>query len=368
MLLTARNLSIVIAITIAFVVSGCGDREDTGHVVSPSTDVGKPDQLPSFASLSLYSTGSPFNQKISPNPEIDPNSAMLISSLSSVGQIILSVKKFAAPVYLSDENTPRHDVKLECGPAWERGVAVMKDVPIPEWAEPGFDGEPGDPPPSGCGEDSDQDNHMIILDLSTRCEYDFWQARKTNSQWVASWGNSISMDSNGVFPKGFSARGSGFAFLGGVVWPDELQAGNIEHTLAFNYPFPKSGGPVPPATDSDGESERADAIPEGALLQLNPNLNLDTLNLTPYEKTIAKALQEYGMILGDGGGDRDVGLQAVDPKSVAGNPYQGVLPDEEWVSLPNISLQEFRVLKLPPQISSWQDNLELVSSSCGVLQ
>lgn len=57
----------------------------------------------------------------------------------------------------------------------------MKDVPIPDWAEPGFD---GGHLPTGCGEDSDQDNHMIILDLSTRCEYDLWQARKTNKQIV----------------------------------------------------------------------------------------------------------------------------------------------------------------------------------------
>lgn len=368
MLLTVRNLSTVIAVAIAFVTSGCGDSEENSYVVSPPTDVGKPDQLPSFASLSLYSADSPFNQKISPNPEIDPNSAILVNGLASVGQLILQIKKFAAPVYLADENTPRHDVKLECGPTWELGVSMMKDVPVPDWAEPSFDGEPGDPLPSGCGEDSDQDNHMFILDLSTRCEYDFWQARKTNGQWLASWGNSIRMDSNGIYPKGFSARGSGFAFLGGVIWPDELQAGRIEHALAFNYPFPKAGGPVAPATDSDGESERVDALPEGALLQLNPDLNLDELNVTPSEKAIARALQEYGMILVDGGGARDVGLQAIDPRSVAGNPYQGILPDEEWVPLPNISLQEFRVMKLPPQISSWQDNLELVSSSCGVLQ
>lgn len=184
----------------------------------------------------------------------------------------------------------------------------------------------------------------------------------------ASWGNSIRMDSSGVFPKRLSARGSGFVFLGGVIWPDELKSRRIEHALAFSYPFPKSGGPVPPATDSDGESKRDNAIPEGALLQLNPKLDLGNLNLSPYEKTIAKALQEYGMILVDGGGNQDVGLQAIDPISVTVNPYHDILPDEDWVPLPNIPLKEFRLMKLPHQISNWQANLGLVPSGCGVFQ
>ena len=53
---------------------------------------------------------------------------------------------------------------------------------------------------------------MIIMDLGTRCEYDFWQARKVSGKWIASWGNSISLDSSGVYEKALSTRGSGFAF------------------------------------------------------------------------------------------------------------------------------------------------------------
>lgn len=321
----------------------------------------KPSELPTFENLSLYSKNSPFNKRIEPNPEIDPQSDQMIKKLVSSGQLLLQVKKYSAPVYFADENTPRTNVELTCGPVWELGVSVMKNVPIPEWAEPVFDGEP---PIIGCGEDSDQDNHMIILDLTTRCEYDFWQARKENDKWVASWGNSISMDSDGVFPNGLSARGSGFAFLGGVIWPDELLKGRINHALAFSYPFPRSGGPVPPATDSDGVISDDDAIPEGAVLQLNPDLDLNELNLTPYEETIAKALQEYGMILVDGGGDQDVGLQAINPASASKNLYEGVLPDEDWVYLPNIPLKQLRVLKLPPQNTEWQNNLKLSSNNC----
>ncbi|MBF0432546.1 MAG: hypothetical protein HQK83_14775 [Fibrobacteria bacterium] len=369
MQLSIKNIFVITGLAIFTILSNCGDSEETtSPYITPYTSVGRPEHLPKFSSLSLYTPNSPFNKKISLTPEIDPNSKALVNGLSEAGNLILQVKKYTSPVFFADDNTQRYDIELACGSEWELGISIMKDVPIPDWAEPGFDGEPGDPHPTGCGKGPDQDNHMVILDLTTRCEYDFWQTNKIKDKWIAGWGNSLPMDSNGVFPKGLSSRGSGFAFLGGVIWPDELQAENIEHVLVFNYPFPKSGGPVSPATDSDGESERSDALPEGALLQLNPDLNLDSLNLTPYEKTIAKALQEYGMILADGGGSNDIGLYAINALSTIGNPYQDILPDEAVVSLSNIPVQEFQVLKMQPQVSDWQDKMEVTSSSCGTMQ
>lgn len=82
-------------------------------------------------------------------------------------------------------------------------------MPIPDFAEPANDVDGTDNPiPTGeCGEYSDQDNDMIILDLETRCEYDFWQMRKENGRWVASWANNISMGSTGIFEKGLFANG-----------------------------------------------------------------------------------------------------------------------------------------------------------------
>lgn len=204
---------------------------------------------------------------------------------------------------------------------------------------------------------------MVVLDLENRCEYDFWQARKTTEGWLASWANGISMDSDGIYPHGLSTRGSGFAFLGGVIWPDELQIGHIDHALAFNHPFTKAGGPVAPATDSDGEVNQQNAIPEGALLQLNPDLDLTSLGLTPYEMTIAVALQEYGMYLVDNGSS-GVGLYAIDPKCVIGNPYEGVLPDEDWPTIANIPLDQFRVIEMGPQNENYQVELGIIESSC----
>jgi hypothetical protein len=148
-----------------------------------------------------------------------------------------------------------------------------------------------------------------------------------------------------------------------MIWPDELEAGEINHALGFSYSYPKAGGPVLPATESDGRSRRRDAIPEGALIQLNPDLDLDTLGLTTYEMTVAKALQDYGMFLGDIGGG--IELEVINSISVQGDPYEGLFGSQDgkrYVYLNNIPINEFRVLKLGPQDPD--PDIELVPSGC----
>lgn len=331
----------------------------------------KPASLPAFSDIRLYSADSVLNRKIPPGAELDPNSAdyvnRIVQAAAATG-FVIEFKQYSSPVYFADSHTPRWDVHLACGQDYA-GVDTFKDVPIPNFAEPANDVDGADNPiPFGvCGDAADQDNQMIILDLGTRCEYDFFQARRENGRWVASWANSIRLDSNGIYEKGFSSRGSGFATLAGLIWPDELQKGEIHHALGFSYPGVAAGGPVPPATESDGVSTAKWALPEGARLRLDPSANLDAFGLTPYEKTIAKALQEYGMILFDDGSS-GVSVEAIDPKSTKGNPYEGLLPDVDFPELNHIPLDKLQLLKLPPQNPNADETGALVPSGCGIIQ
>jgi len=348
--------------------AGSGENGGGGDPGGGTGGGSLPASFPTYASVSLFSAGGIFDQPIPPTPEIDPASSTLIGSILRSGGLVMSVRQYSTTVFFADASTPRHNVKIECGPAWELGVSQMLNVPIPDFAVPQFDTDGASNPPVGCGDASDQDNFMVILDTGSRCEFDFWQARKSNGSWAASWANRISLDGSGVFARGLSSRGSGFAFLGGVIWPDELVSGRIEHALVFNYPFTKAGGPVAPATESDGESTAADAIPEGARLQLDPALDLTGLTLAPYERTIARAMQEFGLLLVDNGGDVGIGLYAIDPGSVQGDPYGGLLPADDFVTLPNIPLNQLRVLKLPPQNADFQAGLGVETNSCAVMQ
>jgi len=365
-------LSIILFIACGGDSSGVGDGNGLDRPVDPVSvnNSLKPEALPTYASLNLYNANNPFNKLIGDNVEIDPNSSSYIQKLASASQdgdtFILTLKQYSATVFFADTSTPKFDVRLACGIDWEVGVSNLLQVPIPEFAEPTFDIDGSDNPiiAGKCGEDADQDNNMIILDLENRCEYDFWQMRKEGNTWVCSWGNVISIDSDGIFAKGLSIRGSGFAFLGGVIWPDELVNEEINHALAFNYPFTKSGGPVAPATESDGITNSANALPEGALLRLDPTLDINTLGLDKNAKTIAIALQKYGMYLVDNGGDSGIGFYLIDPKSTKTNPYIDFLPNEDFPLIKKIPISRMQVLKLPSQNTNFQSNLDFVANDC----
>lgn len=104
------------------------------------------------------------------------------------------------------------------------------------------------------------------------------------------------------------------------------------------------------------------AIPEGARVRLDPSLNLDRLGLTPYERTIAEALQTYGIYLGDDGGG--LALQAINPISASGAIYDGLLPDQRYVSLNGIPVNRFQVLDFPQPTPASELDIRVVSTPC----
>ena len=292
-----------------------------------------------------YRSDSPFHQKIMDNPEIDPNSAAMVARLAkyATGGLVVATDEWAIPIFYANGSTQRYDVRLTA--SWlpfvnDRQIEYLKNVPIPDSAQPD---------PMG-------DGHMTIIDLRQGYEYDFWQMRKVNDSWQASWGNRIDLDSTGIYPNGMSSLGSGVAGAGGLIWAQELQSGIIRRKLLFTVPpqVCAAGGPVLPATESDGTSTEANTIPEGAILQLDPSIDVNDTShgFTKLEKIIAKAMQDYGVIIGDVGSS-EFGVRAVSPLSYPNNPYIELTRSEDtwhgFIFLRNISISDLRVLKLPPQ-------------------
>ena len=277
-------------------------------------------------SLPPYAVTSPLNAPIPADAVVDPNSSTSIQGIADVGsgRLVLSLRLWTVSVFYADAKTLRVRVPLTAD--WAHG-RITKPVPIPANARP----------------DPSRDAHMVVVDRGVDCEYDFFRAQQSSDgQWSSAWMNSIRLSSNGIFPNGDGARASGFALLAGLIFPAELRSGEIRHALAFNYPYAKAGGPVWPATSSDGGSTVPGALREGTLVRLDPTLDLATLSLKPYERTIARALQVYGMYLVDHGGS--VGLYAVNPISYRGVPYRDLVPDNDYVDLKGIPLDRLQVL------------------------
>ncbi|UCD28258.1 MAG: Ig-like domain-containing protein [Planctomycetota bacterium] len=288
----------------------------------------------------FFASNSFWNTPIGSNPQIDQNSSTMIDRFNQVvsqfSGIWLGFDHDVVPIYFADANTPQQNVTLTA--LWSP-ITTRSNVPIPSHALP------------DCGDD----NFMSILDTVNNVFYDFWQVTKqSDGSWSGSWVSSpLAANGDGSFPGTFEdakmgVRVSQFPLATGLVWPHELSAGKIEHALVFAYNFTRSGVYSTPAKGTDGANNDLSAIPIGALLQLDPSLNLDTLNLTAYEKVIANALQNYGMYLGDSGGGISISL--VHPYSFAGNPYTGLLPDsvitEGGILLDKIPADRFRVLQM----------------------
>jgi hypothetical protein len=74
-----------------------------------------------------------------------------------------------------------------------------------------------------------------------------------------------------------------------------------------------------PAQRTDGRTDRDNALPEGAHLRLDPDLDLDALNLPAPMRAIARAAQKYGIYIRDGG--TNVALYGQDPTPFGVDPY-----------------------------------------------
>lgn len=328
----------------------------------------------------LYSSASPWNQPVPIAPDIDPNSAAMVAGLAAARAekgFPVAIEDWTVPVYFADAGTPRYTVTLrQAPPQWTNAYGTPNDFVA---APPGWLTDPttwspriglpraSDPTalrdvpiPLGAQPDPELDGHMTVIDARGGCEYDLYAAHREEGAWTAVWGNSTPIDGSGVYPRGLSSKASGFAGAAGLIFPEELRSGHIDHALFMAFPFTKAGGPVPPATSSDGRTGGDYAIPIGARIQLDPSLDLNALELKPYERTVARALQRYGMIVGDTGGA--MSLYAASPQSYRKNPYAGLLPDSAYAYLDHIPVDRFRVIKLLPQRPSL--SLGIQSDGC----
>jgi hypothetical protein len=329
--------SLVCAAAVLYSALPAGSDVAGGVKQSPRWKCGPPVVAPAgpttvaWGKLALppFDDGGPFNNPIPATAVVSRSSGTFVSKLAELGRsrgFGVAVRAWTVPVFFATPATKSQTVPLTAHFARR---PVSRPIPLPRWARP----------------DPEGDGHLAIIDPATGCEHDFWQAaRNEDGTWSASWQNSVPLAGTGVFPSPkLSARGSGFALTSGLIHPGELRAGEIKHALLFSYRYTRKGAPVWPATESDGQTSASYALPMGALLRLDPSLDLEALELTPVEQTIARALQVYGMYLGDTGGA--VSLYAVHPSSYKTNPYGDLFDSGPYTLLKGIPLDRLQLIE-----------------------
>jgi hypothetical protein len=278
----------------------------------------------SFDPATLFTSG-PFREVVS-SWSVDPGSATSIGLLSGIN-LVASLRQWTVAVYGAAAGTTLTDVALTN--TWGSGLTQLKGVPLPTGVLPD---------PAG-------DGHLTVVQPSSGCVYDLFRARQVDGSWVANWGNAITQGSSGIYPDAGGTRAAGFSAALGLIWPQEIERGRIDHALVFAYPYTTSAY-VAPATRSDGHTTTPGALPIGARLRLDPALDLSTLGLSRTELVIARALQEYGMVLGDTSGGFT--LYAAHPLGLGYDPYQQLFgTTSDWASLAKIPKDRFQVLTLP---------------------
>ncbi len=239
---------------------------------------------------SLYPSNSIWRARLPADPDVDPGSAQKIEFwLRNIPHPNLTLREYAVAVVVATPDSPRYE-RIEC---WKYACPSMGDfgsVPIPAGTQP----------------DPSDDGHLAIWDPVSKREWDFWISGCPDECGRAASGGAVATDLPNPQMKNGSANAAGWPLAAGLVRPEEIAAGEIKHPLVFSTPD-VADDHVCPAVQNDGENRDPLALAEGTLLQLDPNVDVARLPIPPWQKTVARALQRYGMYLRDGGGSLAIG-------------------------------------------------------------
>lgn len=283
--------------------------------------------------MRAFSDSSYWNTALPEDAPVHPDWAEIVEFLKEDnvhdGCVVLAGARsdpWGVPIYWAGEDDREYDV-VESGP----------DLP------PEFDSLRV---PRGAKPASSADAEMVVYDRDAgyvawlhEAEYD-----DSRDQWSADGGSIAYLDSNGLESTvaGGDERNSGThrGLNGAVVavqW-DDVRAGRIEHVLRIGVNTAHRDH-IWPMSGSDGTSEDRYAPPQGARIRIKPSVDLDRYDLDRGAAVIARALQEFGAIVGDSTG-APMELKLEDTRSEG----RGQLWDLDRRALCAIPIDDFEVI------------------------
>jgi hypothetical protein len=300
----------------------------TATPTATPTPAPSPTVAPASGVTLFYASTSFWNQPIGSNPTIDPNSAAIVQAAlisAAGGANFANTAAWGRAMVYSHNSDPVYTVGCVL---YDCGTTITFNIPVGAKPETGSDG------------------HLVVINQDTGQELDMWQAVFANGSWSA--GSRYLTDSQGwgaICALGQHCGGAvaaGFAAFGGVVRPEEIQQGHIDHALVLTAALTRSGYIACPATHTDGVSPDPGAIPEGAHIQLDPAFNVDAQAWPQWEKVTAHALQTYGAYVLDTGGS----IAMFGESNLNGGLAWSSLGVPNGPSLSSLPWGSFRVLQL----------------------
>lgn len=253
----------------------------------------------------IFAPDSFWYKPIPANAPLHPNSSAFVADFQRqikayYGNVTINTESYASPVYIAESNTPKTNVGFnDCqGKGYFDGG--LKD----QWT--------GVPIPAHAEQSDGTDGEMSIYQPSTGTLWEFWVTR--NGSWQACWGGRMDDTStdDGIWTHPYGTTATGLPFIGGQITAEELCRGEIRHVIGIALVDLAPWNVLSwPANRSDGNGNGS--IPEGIRFRLDPSINVDSLNIHPVAKVIARAAQTYGFVVWDKAGA--ISLRAQNPKS-----------------------------------------------------
>jgi hypothetical protein len=278
--------------------------------------------------IPFYSPASFWNQPIAADPSIDPESTAMVN---------YAILPYASRAVFSNGDDWGIGLVTAARPDKIYTVACLLYY---------CDGPVSFRIPKGATPTIGSDHHLVVVDRTE--ELDMWDASydAASDTWSAGsrfvdnlygWGANAAPGQHAG-----GAVAAGFSEMGGVVRPEEMARGRIDHALSVTIPAPRTGY-VAPATATDGTNTDSNAIPEGAHIQLDPTFDVAAQPWPAWEKILATALQTYGAFVSDTGGT--VAFYGQTDANVGNVTWSGIGVPKD-ASLANLPWYRMRVLSL----------------------
>ena len=247
------------------------------------------DSLPGAPGCTVLPADNVWHADVS-NLPVDPNSATYIASIGANAPLhpdFGSGKYQGEPIGIPDNVVPSTQPFV---PVSFTYASESDPGPYPIPKKPLIEGGPR----------SKGDRHVLVVDAGSCTDYELYAAhsRHQGKSWHAGSGAVFPLSSDVLRPAGWtSADAAGLPILPGLVRPDEVAAGVIDHAIRVTVPA-SDDTYIWPARHEAGTAN-VSLPPMGLRLRLKASVDISQFPAS--DQVILQALKTYGMIVADNG-------------------------------------------------------------------